>query len=40
MAKNTGKRSIQEGVRLEKVLQNTFAALDQLTDLFNEIRRS
>ncbi|HNX74722.1 MAG TPA: hypothetical protein PLM07_04790 [Candidatus Rifleibacterium sp.] len=32
------KRLNQEEARLEMVLKNTFAALDQLTDLFNKIR--
>ncbi len=26
-------------IRLEKVVRNTFSALDQLADLFNEVRK-
>ncbi len=37
---HTDKSFNQEIARLEMVLKNTFAALDQLTDLFNKIRRN
>lgn len=36
---HNGHKTAAEAARMEKVLKNTFAALDQLTDLFTEIRK-
>jgi hypothetical protein len=31
--------NVDDEIRLEKVIKNTFSALDQLADLFNEVRK-